>query len=234
MTTVDTTATTGTTPVAFRGRDLYVQGNTDLLTANGRVTITGSRACTAYGEMVARDAAKAIAKAGGVIITSAGHGIDGAAARAAVAAGARVILVQAAGLNVRHPKVGAPLVDQVLAAKGLIVSVQKQADGAPTRLFLKDAARVMGALAHDILVVEGSNRSNARETAEYASNRWAVPGPITSAASAYPHELLAQKANVWRGTAEDAAVIVADDDENFVPPWYAFGHQLDHTMEPPF
>ncbi|MBS1674463.1 MAG: DNA-processing protein DprA, partial [Actinobacteria bacterium] len=67
---------------------LWARGNTQLLTSSlsSRVTVTGSRAATGYGEYVAGEFSAALAAEPRIIVTGGAYGIDAAALRAAVMA----------------------------------------------------------------------------------------------------------------------------------------------------
>ena len=81
-----------------------------------------------------------------------------------------------------------------------------------------------GALAHHALIVEGSIRSGARGTTLTNTSQWAVPGPITSANSHLPHQLLRNGATAWIGDTDDADTIAASSDTTH--PYYGLHAEL--------
>ena len=77
---------------------LHLQGNTELLDANG-VGFCGSRKPSGKGMQAVRDCAEQIAKAGVVVVSGGAAGIDCEAHHRALAAGGATILVLPEGLG---------------------------------------------------------------------------------------------------------------------------------------
>lgn len=159
---------------------------TDLL------TITGSRAATSYGEHVASDFAANLARDGRVVVAGGAYGIEGAAHRAALAAGGDTIAVLAGGVDRPYPAGHHDLLDQI-AGVGLLVS-ETPPGLTPTRHRFLARGRLLAALSNTTIVVEAGARSGALHTARQAydlgRNVGAVPGPVTSAASTGPNQLI--------------------------------------------
>lgn len=157
-----------------------------------RLTITGSRAATSYGEHVAAEFAADLVRDGRVVVTGGAYGIEGAAHRAALATGGDTIAVLAGGVDRPYPAGHRDLLDQI-AGVGLLVS-ETPPGSTPTRHRFLALGRLLAALSNTIVVVEAGARSGALHTARQAydlgRNVGAVPGPVTSAASAGPHQLI--------------------------------------------
>jgi DNA processing protein len=173
---------------------LWVRGVLDPSILGVRsVAIVGARAATEYGEWVARDLAGKLATRGFEVVSGGAHGIDTAAHRGALAAGGKTVLVSAGGLDRAYPPANATLFEQI-AETGLLVS-ESPPGAAPARRRFLTRNRLIAALGTGTLVVEAAERSGALNTARHASGLgrplMAVPGPITSAASAGCHQLLA-------------------------------------------
>ncbi len=84
---------------------LWVAGPGNLrLMALRSVAVVGARACTGYGEEVARGWAAQIGSNGWTIVSGGAYGIDAAAHRGALAAGAGTICVDAGGVDVAYPR----------------------------------------------------------------------------------------------------------------------------------
>lgn len=120
------------------------------------------------------------------------YGIEGAAHRAALAAGGDTIAVLAGGVDRPYPAGHRELLDRI-ASVGLLVS--ETAPGtAPTRHRFLARGRLLAALSSTTVVVEAGARTGALRTAQWAHELGrhvgAVPGPVTSAASVGPHELI--------------------------------------------
>ena len=126
---------------------LWTRGMTSFLARplNDLVTITGARASTSYGEQVAGQLASDLACAERIIVAGGAYGIEGAAHRAALAAGGDTIAVLANGVDRAYPAGHSELLGRV-ADDGLLVS--EVAPGAtPTRHRFIARARLMAALS---------------------------------------------------------------------------------------
>ncbi|MBR7503610.1 DNA-processing protein DprA, partial [Mycobacterium tuberculosis] len=70
---------------------------------NDRVTITGARAATSYGEHVTGELASNLTHAERIIVAGGAYGIDAAAHRAALATGGQTLAVMVGGLDRLYP-----------------------------------------------------------------------------------------------------------------------------------
>lgn len=157
---------------------------TDLL------TITGSRAATSHGECVAAEFATDVAHDGRVIVAGTGSRAPPAAPLWPPVGGA--IAVLAGGVNRPSPAGHRDLLDQI-AGVGLLVS-ETPPGATHTRHQFLARSRLLAALSNTTVVVEAEVRSGALHTARQAydlgHNVGAIPGPVTSAASTAPHQLI--------------------------------------------
>ncbi len=173
---------------------LWTRGTTSFLArpVDDLVTITGARAATSYGEHVAGELASDLANAERIVVAGGAYGIEGAAHRAALASGGDTIAVMANGVDRMYPMGHRELLERV-ADLGLMVS-EVPPDAVPTRHRFLARARLMAALSATTVVVEAGVRSGsmtvARRAHELGRAVGAVPGPVTSATSNGPHELL--------------------------------------------
>jgi DNA processing protein len=171
---------------------LWVRGVPDTLQRRPSVAIVGARAATAYGEHVAMEFAADLAGSGVAIVSGAAYGIDGSAHRAALAAGGPTVAVLAGGVDRPYPTGHSHLLDRI-AATGAAVS-EVPCGAAPTKWRFLQRNRLIAALADATVVVEAGWRSGSLNTAGHAAALGrplgAVPGPVTSAASAGCHRLL--------------------------------------------
>lgn len=102
---------------------LWAMGAVDSLDWGRMVAVIGSRASTAYGDLVAADFAQDFARQGWHVVTGGGFGIETAALHGALAAGATPPVVwSASSFDRPHPPANAALFDQVVAAGGVIVT----------------------------------------------------------------------------------------------------------------
>ena len=173
---------------------LWTRGATSFLARplNEFVTITGARVSTSYGEHVAAELASDLVNADRVVLAGGAYGIEGAAHRAALASGGDTIAVMANGVDRPYPMGHRELLEQV-ADLGLLVS-EVPPGAVPTRHRFIARTRLMAALSAATVVVEAGVRSGsmtvARRAHELGRTVGAVPGPVTSAASAGPNRLI--------------------------------------------
>lgn len=172
---------------------LWVRGDVRALTRlRPSVAIVGARAATSYGDHVAIELAADLAASGVPVVSGGAYGIDGAAHRAALHAGGLTVALLAGGVDRAYPAGHASLVDRI-ALSGAVVS-EVPCGSAPTKWRFLQRNRLIAALTDATVVVEAGWRSGSLNTAGHACalgrGLGAVPGPITSAASAGTHRLL--------------------------------------------
>ncbi|MBO3103211.1 DNA-processing protein DprA [Cellulomonas fengjieae] len=173
---------------------LWVRGEPDVGAAlESSVAVVGSRAATSYGERVAFDLADALAGGGLCVVSGGAYGIDAAAHRGAVARDGRTIVVLAGGVDRAYPAGNARLLETVVGAGGALVS-EVPPGSLPTKSRFLQRNRLIAAAGRATVVVEAAWRSGAMSTAHHAARLLrpvgAVPGPVTSVASAGCHRLL--------------------------------------------
>jgi DNA processing protein len=119
-------------------------------------------------------------------------GIDAAAHRGALAAGAPTVAVLACGVDRPYPAAHGALFHRITET-GLLVS-EWPPGCAPLRHRFLVRNRLIAALTRGTVVVEAAARSGAQATAQRARRLGrqvlVVPGPVTSAMSVGCHELL--------------------------------------------
>jgi DNA processing protein len=167
-------------------------------------SIVGTRAATAYGEHVAADLAAGLAERDVAVVSGGAYGIDGVAHRATLASDGLTMAVLAGGIDVPYPAGHAALLRRV-ADQGLIVS-EYPPGVRPARYRFLTRNRLVAALTGATVVVEAGLRSGAANTAAWARALGrpvcAVPGPVTSSASAGCHVLLRSGAELVTSAAE--------------------------------
>lgn len=176
---------------------LWVRGPVSLAQAGERaVAVVGARAATGYGTHLAAEFGAGFAAAGATVVSGAALGIDGAAHRGALAAGGVTVAVLACGVDRVYPAAHTALLDRI-AATGTVVS-EYPPGGVPARHRFLVRNRLIAGLGAGTVVVEAGLRSGAQRTA--ADTRalgrlvTAVPGPVTSGASAGCHRLIQEGA----------------------------------------
>jgi DNA processing protein len=159
-----------------------------------RITLVGARAATNYGEHITMELASDLASQGRIIYSGGAYGIDGAAHRAAMMARpGSTVAVLATGLDRTYPVGNQQLFERIQDSGGLLVS-ELPPGSSPTRWRFLQRNRILAALSGATVVVEAGYRSGSLNVAgqAHALGRpiGAVPGPITSPASAGCHRLL--------------------------------------------
>lgn len=138
---------------------LFVRGASSFLARplNDLVTVTGSRAASAYGEHVAAELAGDLANKERVLVAGGAYGVEAAAHRAVLAAGGDTIAVLAGGVDRPYPSGNRDLLDRVGDVGALVSEV---APGAvPTRHRFLARSRLLAAMSAATVVVEAAARS---------------------------------------------------------------------------
>ena len=169
------------------------------------VAIVGTRRASGYGLAAATEIATDLASAGVVVVSGLALGIDGAAHRAAVAAGAPTVAVLPSPLDRIYPPRHRPLAREILRCGGALVS-EVPIGASVGRPDFARRNRVIAGLAEGVVVVEAPDRSGALLTAAAAlaigRELYAVPGPMDAMASRGTNRLIAdQQANIVTSSA---------------------------------
>lgn len=183
---------------------LWVIGTDPAPLLHRSVAVVGARAATGYGEHVAAELAAGLADAGVCVVSGGAFGIDAMAHRATVAAEGRTLAFLAGGLDRPYPAGNARLLAAIAEHGAVVAEVPPGATPTRHRFLLRN--RLIAAGAQVTVVVEAAWRSGALSTASHAAGLLrpvaAVPGPVTSAASAGCHRLLRDGAVCVTDTAE--------------------------------
>jgi DNA processing protein len=176
------------------------------------VAIVGARASSAYGTTVARALGRALGQAGAVVVSGLARGIDAAAHRGALDAGAPTVAVLGCGIDRDYPAAHAEL-SRAIRATGLVVSEYGPGvEPAPWRFPARN--RIIAGLSAATIVVEARARSGALITADFALEEgrdvFAVPGEITSALSQGTNSLIRIGALPLTSVAEAVEILGLD------------------------
>ncbi len=160
------------------------------------IAIVGTRRATPRGMAVCAGLARALARAGWVIVSGLARGIDAAAHHGALEAGGMTIAVMATGLDQTYPVAHVALRRRI---EGQGCSVTELAPGTqPLPYQFPRRNRLVAGLARGVIVVEAPLHSGALGTAWLAADQnrevMAVPGPVDSPQSAGCHHLLKEGA----------------------------------------
>ena len=171
---------------------VYVRGNASAI-GERAVAIVGSRAATAYGRTVAAELAAGFGALGACIVSGLARGIDAAAHKAALDAGAPTVAVVGSGLSALYPPYHSLLADDIVAAGGAVLSefppmLPAHAHQFPMR------NRIVAALSRATILVEAGTRSGALITARLADELgrrvFAIPGDVGRPTSAGTNALI--------------------------------------------
>ena len=172
---------------------LWVRGTDAALDALSRsIALVGARAATGYGEHVTMEASAGLVDRGYSIVSGAAYGIDGMAHRAALASHGQTVAFLAGGVDRFYPSGHDALLTRI-AEVGAVVS-ELPCGQAPTKWRFLQRNRLIAAASRATVVLEAGWRSGSLNTAGHAATLGrplgAVPGPVTSAASAGCHRLI--------------------------------------------
>lgn len=158
------------------------------------IAIVGTRKPTAYGKRIAHNLARELAAVGFTIVSGLAYGIDACAHRGALEAGGRTIAVLGSGLDRIYPAQHTRLAHSIIES-GTIVS-EFSMGAAPEAGNFPRRNRIVSGLSLGALIVEAFEEGGALITARLAleQNRevFAIPGPVTSKASAGVNRLIQQ------------------------------------------
>ncbi|WP_166873632.1 MULTISPECIES: DNA-processing protein DprA [unclassified Salinibacterium] len=172
---------------------VWTKGKPHALPALDRsLALVGARAATGYGESVTLEASSGLVDRGFAIVSGAAYGIDGMAHRAALASRGVTVAFLAGGLDRFYPTGHEALLARMTEV-GMVIS-EVPCGTAPTKWRFLQRNRLIAAASQATVVLEAGWRSGSLNTAGHAAAMGrplgAVPGPVTSAASAGCHRLI--------------------------------------------
>ena len=188
--------------------ELFCAGDLTLL-ERPAVAIVGTRESTHYGERVARNLARDLARAGVCVVSGMARGIDATAHRSALEATGGTIAVLGTGIDVAYPA-GHRRLHATIAKEGLVLSENGPGVTAKKGCFPR-RNRIIAALGRLTIVVEAGHKSGALNTAAHALELGrtvgAVPGQIDSEQSAGANQLIRDGAVVITSSADVLALL---------------------------
>ncbi len=170
---------------------LYVRGT---LTAQDdwALGVVGTRRATAYGKECTQLLVGEVAQNGVTIVSGLAYGIDTFAHQAALQAGGRTLAVLGSGVDVIYPaenrKLGQAIIENGALISEFPMGTRPEAGNFPRR------NRIISGLSLGVLFVEGSQKSGARITTDFALEQGrevlAVPGSILRKSGGGPNYLI--------------------------------------------
>jgi DNA processing protein len=187
---------------------LWVRGTDAALAALGQsIALVGARAATGYGEHVTMEASAGLVDRGYAIVSGAAYGIDGMAHRAALASRGHTVAFLAGGVDRFYPSGHDALLTRI-AETGAVIA-ELPCGSSPTKWRFLQRNRLIAAASQATVVLEAGWRSGSLNTASHAGQIGrpigAVPGPVTSAASAGCHRLIRNLSAVCVTTPDEMA-----------------------------
>jgi DNA processing protein len=166
------------------------------------------------GEHVTMEASAGLVDRGFAIISGAAYGIDGMAHRAALASSGQTVAILAGGVDRFYPSGHDALLARIVES-GAVVS-ELPCGSPPTKWRFLQRNRLIAAASQATIVLEAGWRSGSLNTAGHAASLGrpigAMPGPVTSAASAGCHRLIREYAATLVTSAGEMAELVLGTD----------------------
>ncbi len=193
---------------AHRPIALWTRGTEEAFESIGSsIALVGARAATGYGEHVTMEASAGLVDRGYTIVSGAAYGIDGMAHRAALASRGLTVAFLAGGVDRFYPAGHDALLNRIVET-GVVIS-ELPVGSSPTKWRFLQRNRLIAASSRATIVLEAGWRSGSLNTAGHAAALGrpigAVPGPVTSAASAGCHRLIREFNATCVTNADDMA-----------------------------
>jgi DNA processing protein len=199
---------------------LWLRGNLEALDALDRsISLVGARAATGYGEHITMEASAGLVDRGFAIVSGAAYGIDGMAHRAALASRGTTVAFLAGGLDRFYPSGHDALLTRIVETGAVLSEVP--CGTPPTKWRFLQRNRLIAAASQATVVLEAGWRSGSLNTAHHALDLdrpvGAVPGPVTSAASAGCHRLIREGYVTLVTTPDEMAALLVEPVETPTP-----------------
>lgn len=179
---------------------LFAIGDVDL-NARPAVAVVGSRLATQYGKATAELLGRELAAAGFLVASGLARGIDSAAHRGALSAKSPTVAVLGCGVDVVYPPENRKLRDEIISC-GAVVSEYPMGE-APLAGHFPNRNRIITGMSLGVVAVEARADSGVFSSVRWAADQgrevFAVPGPISSAASSGTNRLIKHGAKLVQG-----------------------------------
>ncbi len=181
---------------------LFVEGKVGEMPG---VAVVGTRRCTRYGIDLAEAFGVAIARSGWTTVSGLARGIDAAAHRGCLRDGGHAVAVLGSGIDVCYPEENRPILDEILAEGGAVVS-EYPPGTPPDRWRFPARNRIIAAMSSAVVIVEAAKTGGALITARLAAEIgrpvFVVPGDVDRPASEGCNLLIRDGANPVLGAAD--------------------------------
>lgn len=187
---------------------LWYRGNVRHFEALSKsIGVVGSRNATAYGQRVTSELVNQIVQNDAAVVSGGALGIDSVAHRTTIRLDGLTIAFMAGSLDRLYPSANHELFDEI-GHRGLLLSEMSPGSN-PTRWRFLQRNRLIAAVSEATVVCEAGWRSGSINTVNHASTLgrpvFAIPGPITSPASAGSNRLIRDSVATLLLDVEDLA-----------------------------
>ncbi|MDN4607476.1 DNA-processing protein DprA [Sporosarcina highlanderae] len=181
---------------------LYLKGVTNILEAQLKVAIIGSRLATDYSLKALSFIVPPLVENGAVIVSGLAKGADTMAHKAAIQYGGKTIAVLGHGLFHLYPQANKQLAREI--AENHLLLTEYPPYMKPAKWTFPMRNRIISGLSESVIITESNEKSGTMSTVDHALEHgkgiYAVPGPITSSLSLGPNKLIVQGAKpIWNG-----------------------------------
>ena len=178
--------------------NIYIIGRKNILN-NSSIAIVGSRDCTEYGKVVAKDFGFSLSKNGFNIVSGLARGIDLNSHIGALKAKGLTVAVLGNGLDTIYPKENTRIAEEIINSGGAIIS-EYPLGTKIERMNFPARNRIISGLCNGVLVVEAKPKSGTMITVDFALDQgrdvFVIPGNIDSVSSMGTNELIRQGAKL--------------------------------------
>lgn len=175
---------------------LYYKGTLPDFNSEAAIAIVGSRKCSPYGLLHAKQFGKLIANSGAIVVSGGARGIDTIALRGALDSTMPVVAVLGCGVDVVYPRENRALFADIERHGCLISEYPPRTP--PERGHFPVRNRIISGLTLGVLVVEAPEDSGALITAQLALEQgrdvYAIPGNVGVASCIGSNRLLREGA----------------------------------------
>lgn len=149
---------------------LFCRGDLRALEEQRMLAVVGTRDPTVRGEQACQDLTAAACRAGAAIVSGLALGCDTIAHETCLREGRPTVAVLAGGLDRIHPAANRALADDIVDARGLLIS--EGPFGTPTDAgTLTHRNRLQSGLAAACLIVQSARRGGTQHTGRYAAQQ---------------------------------------------------------------
>lgn len=191
---------------------IFVRGEIKDLDNSPTVAIVGTRKATVAGVKLAERLAEELGKVGLTIVSGLAMGIDTAAHRGALKAGARTLAVLAGSVDQIYPRQNINLATEIIENGGAIIS---EYEDKPSMSYgFLDRNRIVSGLSLGIIVIEAPEKSGALSTAGHAAEQgktvFVIPGPVGHENYIGSHKLIRDGARLITASADVVEDLISE------------------------